>query len=101
MSSVHHNKIVLDVKNLFAKQILSTDFMKPINKVLSKNLNANIDLIFKVAEETYFPIHPQSFIPPNFNLSNINRNYSFDNFIVTDFNKAAYNAAQSIFKKIY
>jgi chromosomal replication initiation ATPase DnaA len=67
---------------------------------LGKNLNANVDVVFKVEEEVYTPtastpvvIHSSS--------SNINKNYTFDNFIVTNFNKSAYNAAQSIFRKIH
>jgi chromosomal replication initiator protein len=86
---------------LFAKQILSTDFIKPITKSLNKYLNANTDIVFKVAEEIYTPSATQKNINTNPNITNINKNYTFDNFIVTDFNKAAYNAAQSIFKKIY
>jgi chromosomal replication initiation ATPase DnaA len=85
---------------LFAKQILTTDFIKPLTKSLSKNLDANIDVILKVAEEVYTPAISVPFVSTSMS-GNVNKNYTFDNFIVTDFNKAAYNAAQSIFKKIY
>jgi chromosomal replication initiation ATPase DnaA len=101
LSNIDQNKIVLDVKNLFAKQILSTDFIKPITQALREYLNGNIEVVFKVADEAYFPTATPTVAVSNPNLSNINKNYTFDNFIVTDFNKAAYNASQSIFKKIY
>jgi chromosomal replication initiation ATPase DnaA len=95
------NKIIINVKNLFAKQILNTDFIKPITKILSKHLNQNVDIVFKVVDEIYTPTPTTSFVVANPNISSVNKNYTFDNFIVTDFNKAAFNAAQSIFKKIY
>jgi chromosomal replication initiation ATPase DnaA len=99
---VESNKLILNVKNLFAKQVLSSDFIKPITKALSNQLNANIEVAFKIKEEVYTPNHVSvSFSHKIAKTTNINKNYNFDNFIVTDFNKSAYNAAQSIFKKIY
>jgi chromosomal replication initiation ATPase DnaA len=98
---LNNNEIVLNVKNLFAKQVLTNDFLKPITNAINNATNGNFDIFFKVKEESYTPtIKPTHLVELTTN-TNINRNYTFNNFIVNEFNKSAYAAAQSIFKQAY
>jgi chromosomal replication initiator protein len=80
---------------MFAKQILTNDFKALIDKTISKHLNSNVDVVFQIINDPTSPTTP--FVVSNVN--NLNKNYTFDNFVVTDFNKTAYHAAQSIFKQ--
>jgi chromosomal replication initiation ATPase DnaA len=102
LDHIENNILIINVKNLFAKQVLTTDFLKPITKILSKHLNTQVEVVFKMKEENYSVGRTQQQTPITYQkINNINKNYNFDNFVVTEFNKSAYNAAQSIFKKIY
>jgi chromosomal replication initiation ATPase DnaA len=104
---VQNNQIFLKAKNLFAKHVLTNEYLNTITSTLNKILQANFTVSFICAEDT-IPT-PQVDATPiiqttqksNNNYALLNPNYLFSNFIVGEFNKTAYSAAQSLFKKVY
>jgi len=104
ISSFENNTIFLVCKNAFIQQTLTTDYLELFQKFLNKKCNTNnIKVVFITnASKEKNPSSTQIKINENKNNTfGIIKNYTFDNFIVGEFNKGAYNAAQTLFKSKY
>jgi chromosomal replication initiation ATPase DnaA len=102
LGSVDGNNISLRAKNLFAKHVLTDDYSDKITALFNKYLDGKFNIIFVTADDikdlkstTTPPTNP---INKPLNINTLNPNYTFANFIVSEFNKNAYNAAQGLFK---
>jgi chromosomal replication initiation ATPase DnaA len=99
------NTLVLEVKNLFAQQILTNDYGTSLISIINTILKSNFQIKFVVKGAAPELSHSNNSQNENFmhtttvKARSINPNYTFDNFIVSEFNKTAYNAAQSLFKQ--
>ncbi len=104
--NVKDNVIYIKVKNIFAKQTLKIDYKLDLEKELNKINNSNYVLEFITESESTIinqlpdpkKVENNFIVNQNNKSTGINSNYRFDNFIVSEFNKLAYNAAQTIFK---
>lgn len=104
---VNDNILYVKVKNIFAKQTLNIDYKKTLESELNAINNTNYSLCFVTQNDVEISNNTstkKNEINENFILkqtpktTGINNNYRFDNFIVSEFNKTAYNAAQTVFK---
>jgi chromosomal replication initiation ATPase DnaA len=104
MGEVDGDLIQLEAKNLFAAQILNNEFNSAFAKAINKTLNTRFNIKFFAKgslPQTSNNKQEANPLPATPIVVGINNNYSFDNFVVGEFNKTAYNAAQSLFKKMY
>jgi chromosomal replication initiation ATPase DnaA len=107
LAEVQNNQIFLKTKNLFAKHVITNEYTDMVTSALNKILQANFTISFVCAEDV-IPTQEVAATPiiqgtpkNTNNYALLNPNYLFSNFIVGEFNKTAYNAAQSLFKKVY
>lgn len=103
---VNDDVLFIKTKNIFAKQTLSSDYKKILEKEINKINNTNYQLKFVTENEINLTQQASnsskkvSFDEINTKKPNgVNKNYTFSNFIVSEFNKTAYNAAQTVFKE--
>ncbi|GHU33585.1 hypothetical protein FACS1894166_09390 [Bacilli bacterium] len=96
---IDNNHLYLECKNLFAKQTLDSDFKNIITKSMNDVLGSNIEPAFLVKGEEIQSFSAITSLPRA--NKNINSKYTFNNFIVSHFNKQAYTAAKSIFTKMF
>lgn len=100
-------EVVIGVPNVFTKQQLEEKYQSLLQETLNKNGVKPSKITFTIHEETEIQKTPQatekqtdwSVRPtPKPQKSNLNSQYTFDNFIVGAGNELAYAAAQSIVK---
>ncbi len=104
--NVKDNVIYVKVKNIFAKQTLNIDYKKKLETELNNSGNTNYILSFITENEAEIESATKNtkqksdgfIFTQQTKSTGINNNYRFDNFIVSEFNKTAYNAAQTVFK---
>jgi chromosomal replication initiation ATPase DnaA len=106
IKSVNSDVIVLLAKNLFAKHILTNEYTEIITMVLNKVLGGKFEIKFSTQDEheefqSVAVRTPQHAPSKPLNINSLNPNYNFSNFVVSEFNKSAYNAAQSLFKNTF
>lgn len=101
------NKLFLIVQNSFIKNIINNNYLNLIKNVIKQTLDINVDI------EILTNIEAENIHLDNKNVdinklneetskkNNINLDLSFNNFVVGNFNKNAYNAVKSIFNQKY
>ena len=85
--SVNNNKIILLAKNDFSQQIISSDYLSKIEEIFNKNIPL---FNFEFSVTTKERIAQKKDIIVNNIMAKaegVNKNYTFANFIVGDFNK--------------
>lgn len=93
------NILYIKTKNIFAKQTLNTDYKNQIQKLFNEINKSNYSLEFIVENDLNLkfktnPIQHETIREDN--NTNINKRYKFTNFVVSNFNKSAYNAIRTI-----
>ena len=94
--SVNNNKIILLAKNDFSQQIISSDYLSKIEEIFNKNIPL---FNFEFSVTTKERIEQKKDIIVNNIMAKaegVNKNYTFANFIVGDFNKKAVLSSKSI-----
>ncbi len=101
---LNDNRLYIIAKSLFAKDILNNDHKYEIEELVSAQFNTEINVIFILKEEaklTKLTVERNINTSSNTNVcEGLDKQYTFDNFIVGDFNKSAYNAAISVSNNI-
>lgn len=97
IKSVENNKITLVTKNNFSKQIIKNDYLNKITTIFNQN-NSLMNFVFDVISENENKIQKIGIKQINFfnEESGVNKSYTFDNFIIGEFNKEAVIASKSI-----
>ncbi len=96
---IKENILYIKTKNIFAKQTLNTDYKNQIQKLFNEINKSNYSLEFIVENDLNLkfktnPIQHETIREDN--NTNINKRYKFTNFVVSNFNKSAYNAIRTI-----
>ena len=94
--SIDSNKIILLAKNEFAQQIVKNNYLSKIEEIFNKNIPLMNFEFFVTTKEKI----PQKKEVSSNNIvvtaEGINKNYTFTNFIVGDFNEKAVLSSKSI-----
>ena len=94
--SVDNNKITLIAKNDFSQQIITNDFLPKIEQIFNKNIPLfNFEFFVTTKEKIS---QKKNVVRRNtmVGIEGVNKNYTFANFIVGDFNKKAVLSSKSI-----
>ncbi|MBP5301557.1 MAG: ATP-binding protein [Bacilli bacterium] len=109
---IQNSQISVIVETKIAKQILTTDYYDDISNLINEVLNLNNESSKKTTFKIFFLTNDEipkkqetdEKLPAKKNIKLfedvcLNKNYTFDNFIVGPFNKDAYKAALLIIQK--
>lgn len=99
---IDENNLILSVKNELAKKTINNNYLSLFTSIVNKTLNANFNLRFLTNEEIAdweenFKNRENKSV--SFNKANTNQRLSFNSYVVSQFNKNAYNALKSILDK--
>lgn len=104
--TLNGNTLYFIAPSAFAKQTLKNNYADLIKKNIDKTLNCNIQIEFLINAEAAELDEKMNInssksldISKLLNQSNINPRFNFNNFVVSPFNKGAFNAIQTIFKQ--
>ena len=102
ISRIKDENIYIVVSSIFAKSILTNDYRQIINDILSRKMNSNFQIHFLLENEnTTIKNNKIENIfdrDNSYEDTNLIENYTFDNFIVGEFNKQSYTAVASFTK---
>lgn len=93
------NILFIKTKNIFAKQTLNIDYKNQIKKLFNEIGKTNYNFEFIVENDLNLKLKTNSIQHETINEennTNINKHYKFTNFVVSNFNKSAYNATRTI-----
>ncbi len=100
--NLDNSTLILLATNSFVKTTISNNYLSTITDTINKTLNSNFSISIATSDEIAAKEMNQNKSNVRnvnfFNDSNINTGYLLENFIVSAFNKSAYNAANSILK---
>lgn len=94
--SINNNKIILLTKNDFSQQIINNNYLSKIEEIFNKNISL-VNFEFFVTTKEKIPQKKE--VIKNSTIigaEGINKNYTFLNFIVGDFNRKAVLSSKSI-----
>ena len=100
--SFESNIIRFLVPNKFIKTTINNNYKELIKDVFNNALHTSFDVEFLTSDEVADMEEKEtkkSHKNVVFDDSNINRNYSLENFVVSNFNKAAYNGVCTVLKE--
>ena len=94
--SINNNKIILLAKNEFAQQIIINNYLPKIEEIFNKNVPL-MNFEFFVTTKEKIPQKKEVTINNiMITVEGINKNYTFANFIIGDFNKKAVLSSKSV-----
>ena len=95
IDSIENKTIFLLTDNNFSKQVISKDYLPIIKTKLNQKNNSNYDLALITNNEKktnlYFEKEYKTIVHEG-----LNKNFTFDNYFISEFNNSAYLAAKSI-----
>lgn len=104
--TLNNNTLYFITTSAFTKQTIKNNYANLIKEIINKELHSNLEIEFLTnveaaeLEETNFNLKNGNVsIEKILNRSNINPRFNFDNFVVSAFNKGAYNAVQTVFNQ--
>ncbi len=98
--ALEQNEVVLLVPNKFIKNTILSNYENTLKTIFNQVLKTNFDLVFLTNEEMVEreeKNNKNQQVISFFSKANTNTLFLFENYVVGPFNKAAYNAVQSVF----
>lgn len=100
LHSLNGNEIIFLVANEFIKTTITNNYLELIEHTINETLNSNFQCVFLTENELNFfkedKTNNLNNNIVNFNKANTNINFLFENFVVDNFNKNAFNALRTI-----
>ncbi|GJQ57986.1 MAG: chromosomal replication initiator protein DnaA [Candidatus Scalindua sp. AMX11] len=97
--NLNRYEISIKVPNLFCKEWIEKNYMDVIVSAIFETINSKINISFVLDENKPEVVNsvPESIVPKTINnLSYINKNYTFDNFLVGPCNRLTHAAALAV-----
>ena len=95
LKEIDQNKIILVAINNFAKQVIKNDFLPSIKDIFNKIDDTNFEFDI-ISENENRIINNKIASYQHGNIIDINKEYTFDNLICGDFNKATIIAGKNV-----
>jgi chromosomal replication initiation ATPase DnaA len=81
--------------------VLNNEFASAFAKTINSILNTKFNIVFVAKNLVTVPNVSTTQSQNSPTAIGINKHYRFDNLVIAEFNKTAYNAVQSLLKKTY